>query len=46
MPKEPMQVMVITVTKRSTRFVAKMDEIPDNTIIRMQGIHWDRQSKP
>jgi hypothetical protein len=40
-----MAVTVITVTRESTRFVAKMEEIPPDAIVRMEGQHWDKPSK-
>ncbi len=46
MPKEPMQVMVITVTRDSNQFIARMDSIPDNAIIRMEGQKWNKGPRP
>ena len=40
-----MHVMIITVTRESTRFVAKLSEIPPSALVRMEGVHWGKESK-
>lgn len=44
-PEFAMQVMVITVTRNSTRFVAEISDLPTNAIVRMEGQHWLSESR-
>lgn len=38
-------MLVITITRNSSRFVASYPEIPPDAIIRIEGQHWNKEEQ-